>query len=98
MENKKLTQDEIKTRLNSVDKWIFIDNKIEKEFDFNSFEEAMNFVNNIARIAKKFNHHPDVFISYDTVLVTILTHKINGLTQRDFDLAHEIDKLHRGLK
>ena len=66
---------------------------IVKDFSFNSFKEAMDFVNNVAEIAETQNHHPDIIISFRNVRISSTTHEENGLTSKDFDLAEEIDKI-----
>ena len=71
--------------------WHIIDDKLTKKYAFKDFKEAMQFVNKIAIIAEKMNHHPDIFISYNKVTLTIFTHEENKLTNRDFRLAREID-------
>ena len=57
------------------------------------FEEAIDFVNGVADIAALENHHPDIFISYNKVKVTLTTHKSGGLTNMDFEMAFKIDNL-----
>jgi 4a-hydroxytetrahydrobiopterin dehydratase len=63
------------------------------EFLFKDFRTAMDFVNSVALIANKQDHHPDIFISYNKVQLTLSTHKIGGLTLNDFIVAAKIDAL-----
>ncbi|MEN9626736.1 MAG: hypothetical protein RL557_1064 [archaeon] len=74
-------------------KWDIIDGKLTKRYLFKDFKEAMKFVNQIAVIAEKMNHHPGIFISYNKVTLTIFTHEENKLTNKDFRLAKEIDRI-----
>ena len=67
--------------------------KIQKKFAFKNFLESIVFVNRVAEIAEKEGHHPDIFVSYSKVTITIFTHKINGLHNNDFILAAKIDLL-----
>ena len=67
--------------------------KIQRKFGFKNFLEAMQFINNVAAIAEQEGHHPDIFVSYNKVTVSIYTHKINGLHENDFILAAKISKL-----
>ena len=67
--------------------------KIEKLFKFKDFAEAMNFVNSVAEIAKEQDHHPDIFIQWNKVTLTLWTHAISGLFNNDFILAAKIDEL-----
>ncbi len=66
---------------------------LEREFRFDDFEQAMDFVNKVAGVAEKQNHHPDIKVSYNKVLLELSTHKIGGLSKNDFDLAGKIDEL-----
>lgn len=76
------------------DNWEVIDNKkIRCRFVFKDFSEVLDFVNKIAEISKKLNHHPEIFIRYDEVIIEIWTHKIDGLTKLDFKLAKEIESI-----
>lgn len=64
-----------------------------RKFSFKNFGDAMNFANDIAKIAEQEQHHPDLSISWGVCAVEIWTHKINGLSESDFYLAAKIDKL-----
>ncbi|MFW5846696.1 MAG: 4a-hydroxytetrahydrobiopterin dehydratase [Nanoarchaeota archaeon] len=90
---KKLTQQEIKTRLSNLDNWVLVQDRIEKQLQFKSFESAINFVNQVAEIAKQKDHHPDMTINYNKVTLALKNHKSKTLTRMDFDVAQEIDKL-----
>ena len=57
------------------------------------FAEAMAFVNQVAELAEAANHHPDISISWNTVVLTLSTHSAGGLTRLDLDLAGRIDRL-----
>jgi 4a-hydroxytetrahydrobiopterin dehydratase len=65
---------------------------IGREFRFRDFRQAMDFVNSIAAIANEQDHHPDIFISYNKVQLTLSTHKIGGLSLNDFIMAAKIDR------
>lgn len=67
--------------------------KIRKEFNFADFTEAIDFVNKVADLAEKSDHHPDIHIYYKKVVLELWTHSVVGLTEKDFSLAEEIDKL-----
>ncbi|HEQ72467.1 MAG TPA: 4a-hydroxytetrahydrobiopterin dehydratase [Spirochaetia bacterium] len=66
---------------------------IRKLFHFKTFMDAIEFVNRVAAIAEELDHHPDIFISYQHVTVSIWTKSIHGLTENDFILAARIDTL-----
>jgi 4a-hydroxytetrahydrobiopterin dehydratase len=57
------------------------------------FAQAMKFVNAVAGAAEAANHHPDISISWNTVRLRLSTHSAGGITQKDLDLAGEIDKM-----
>jgi len=67
--------------------------KISKEYKFQDFIGAINFVNNVAEIAESENHHPDIKINYNKVLLELSTHAIGGLSENDFILAAKIDAM-----
>ena len=83
----------ISERMQKLDNWSLEEHSIVKDYGFNSFKEAMDFVNKIGEIAEKMNHHPDILISYNKVRLTLTTHSERTLTLSDFELAEEIDKV-----
>jgi len=66
---------------------------LEKKFTFKDFIESQKFINHVAHIAKKENHHPDIIFGWGYAIVQIFTHKIKGLVESDFILAAKIDKI-----
>ena len=83
----------IQVRMRSLKEWSLEEEMIVNEIEFNNFKEAICFVNDVAEIAEKYNHHPDILIKYNVVKVTLTTHSEKCLTEKDFDVAEEIDKL-----
>ncbi len=67
--------------------WSLNEGELRREFKFKDFHQAMDFVNLVAEIANEEDHHPDIFISYNKVRITLSTHKINGLSMNDFIVA-----------
>ncbi|MEK7546752.1 MAG: 4a-hydroxytetrahydrobiopterin dehydratase [Patescibacteria group bacterium] len=67
--------------------------KIQKEFKFKDFKEAMEFVNKVAAVAEEESHHPDIHIFYNLVEIELWTHAIWGLSENDFILAAKVDNL-----
>jgi 4a-hydroxytetrahydrobiopterin dehydratase len=84
---------EAESLMREIHHWTLEDRTIMREFRFNDFRQAMDFTNRIAAIANQEDHHPDLFISYNKVRVTLSTHKINGLTLNDFIVAAKIDRV-----
>ena len=66
---------------------------IERTYRFPDFKAAMVFVNWVAALAERANHHPDMTIRYNEVTVSVWTHSDGGLTPKDFTLARGIDAL-----
>lgn len=85
---------EIMEYLEQIKNWNLSEDgkEIEKEFQFDNFKEAIDFINKIAEIAESEGHHPDIFLyNYKNVKVTLSTHKIKGLSENDFIMAAKID-------
>lgn len=72
-------------------RWRFRDGAILKEYSFGSFRSAIVFVNRVATIADELNHHPDISVRYDRVLLRMWSHDAGGVTERDLNLAERID-------
>lgn len=67
--------------------------KIRKKYKFETFREAMNFINKVANLAEQEDHHPNIFNSYTRVTITLFTHSIGGLSINDFIMASKIELL-----
>lgn len=85
-------RDALSTRLNG---WKLDMKRLQRTFHFPSFRAAMSFVNGVADLAEKMNHHPDIDVRYDIVLVNITSHDAGGITHRDLALAGRIDELEK---
>jgi 4a-hydroxytetrahydrobiopterin dehydratase len=90
-----MDQNQIDTNLSNLNGWKLdnLTNSIHKEFSFKSYLKNIAFVNAVAWIANKMNHHPDLEVSFNKCVVKITTHDKSGLSDLDFQLAHEIEKL-----
>lgn len=73
--------------------WNQAHNSLAKEFKFEDFKTALMFVNKVGELAEKANHHPDIELSWGRVQVTLSTHSEGGVTEKDRQLAKEIDQL-----
>ncbi len=89
----RLTDQQVAEQVQKLRGWELQGNRIDKEFRFGDFVEAMDFVNDVASLAEEANHHPDIAIHYNQVTLSLWTHDAGGLTRRDFDLAEKIDAL-----
>ncbi len=73
--------------------WTVVDDHhIQKNYEFKDFADALGFTNRIGAIAEEQGHHPDIFLAWGKVGITIWTHKIDGLTESDFVLAAKCDE------
>lgn len=88
------SENEVKKRLQELDNWELEEAKIVKNFSFKSFMQAMEFVNEVANIAEKQNHHPIITIIWKTVKISSISFDVGHLTDRDFRLAKAIDELY----
>ncbi len=66
---------------------------LQKEFKFPDFRTALDFTNQVGAIAEEQGHHPDIYLAWGKVEITIWTHKLDGLHESDFILAAKIDRL-----
>jgi 4a-hydroxytetrahydrobiopterin dehydratase len=66
---------------------------LRKEYKFKNFKQSMDFVNKVADVAERRDHHPDILIKYNVVTLTFYTHTANAVTEKDVRLAAEIDDL-----
>lgn len=84
---------EIKAALAALPNWTRRGAIIRRTYEFPDFAAAMKFVNAVARAAEKANHHPDVDIRWNRVTLALTTHDAGGLTDKDFALAAQCDRL-----
>lgn len=87
----RLAQNTIDQRLEEFPEWSLIGDSMQRTFGFESFVEAMEFVQRVADLAERHQHHPDILIRYNKVTLTTTTHDAGGLTEKDLKLAREID-------
>ena len=89
-----LSAEEILPLAGEVPDWAVVRNHhVERAFEFPDFRKALTFANAVGELAEEQGHHPDIYLAWGKVRVTIWTHKIDGLTESDFILASKIDQL-----
>lgn len=88
-----LGRTEIKDLLKEIPGWELKQEHLERMYKFGDFQGSMDFVNKVADIAKMQDHHPDICIYYNKVLLTLFTHKKNALTRNDFIVAARINRV-----
>lgn len=87
-----LDDEEIQQRLDELGDWEREGEEIHKVFEFDDFKGAIDFVNEVARLAERYDHHPDIDIRWNKVRLALSTHSEGGLTPWDFDLANDIEQ------
>jgi len=88
-----LSDAEVEARLGSLAGWGRAGDEIRKTFQLGSFPAAIAFVTHVGFLAEAAGHHPDVDIRWRNVTLALTTHDAGGLTQKDFDLAGQIDEI-----
>ncbi|HEV8344225.1 MAG TPA: 4a-hydroxytetrahydrobiopterin dehydratase [Candidatus Binatia bacterium] len=72
--------------------WKVVDeHHLEKEYRFKNFREALDYTNRVGELAEAQGHHPDIYLAWGKVKLTLWTHKIDGLTESDFIFAAKAD-------
>ena len=90
----KFTKKQTASYLKHLQDWQAIKNHhLYKKYTFKNFKQALQFVNNVGKIAEQEGHHPNITFTWGKVEITIYTHAIDGLSENDFILAAKIDPL-----
>ncbi|TVQ52226.1 MAG: 4a-hydroxytetrahydrobiopterin dehydratase [Phycisphaerales bacterium] len=89
----KLAPEAVDQKLEKFSEWSQSGDSIQRTFNFDDFVAAIAFVNKIADLAEKQQHHPDIMIRYNKVTLTLSTHDAGGLTDKDFELAGAADQV-----
>ena len=88
-----LSQDEATALLKQLDAWELNDKRISKTFAFKNYYQVMAFVNAVAWMTHREDHHPDMTVGYNQCRVEYSTHAIGGLSENDFICAAKVDAL-----
>lgn len=88
-----ISESEARARLAEVPGWDVGDKSLVRKLALPSFADAVAFVVKVAFVAEAADHHPDILINYRRVTLTLWTHTEGGITDKDFALAREINKL-----
>lgn len=89
----KATQTEIQEALAELGSWTIVDGKLHREYRFRDFVQAFGFMAQVALLAERAAHHPEWFNVYNRVVVDLTTHEAGGITQKDLDLAREMEEI-----
>ncbi len=90
---KALSADEIRESLRDLPAWTLRADGLERHLQFRNYYETMAFVNALAWIAHREDHHPDLQVSYNRCVVRFQTHAVGGITENDLICARAVDAL-----
>ena len=88
-----LTSDQVTAELAATPGWELADGQITRTVTRKDFRDSLLFVNAVGFLAERANHHPDIFVSWNKVTLTLVTHSAGGLTANDFELARQVNDL-----
>ena len=88
---RKLSDLEIQRALGKLNGWSRRGDTLVRTYTFQSFDQGIAFVNRVAEVAERLNHHPDIDIRYTKITLTLSTHDAGGITESDLQLAEQID-------
>ena len=94
----RLSVSEVEERFKALEGWELNDNVLTKDFGFKGFSTAMEFMNRLAPVAEKLDHHPDWSNSYNRVTISLTSHEAHGLTKHDFAFAAAADEVAQQLR
>jgi 4a-hydroxytetrahydrobiopterin dehydratase len=89
----KATAGEIQAVLAELGSWTVENGKLHREYKFRDFVQAFGFLAQAALLVERANHHPEWFNVYNKVVVDLTTHEAAGITQKDLDLARDMEKI-----
>jgi 4a-hydroxytetrahydrobiopterin dehydratase len=85
-------ESEIQALIAGLGSWSVEGGKLHREYRFLDFVQAFGFMSQVALLAERAAHHPEWFNVYNRVVVDLTTHEAGGITQKDLDLAREIEQ------
>lgn len=89
-----MIKQEVDKLLSQFQGWKLAGEAIEKNYRFDDFKQAIEFINRVAVVADAQNHHPDILLwNWNNVKITLTTHAVKGLSENDFVLAAKIDQI-----
>ena len=91
-----LSKPEIATKLETCSGWKYAAEQLSKDFEFKDFSEAFHFLEKVAKVAEKLNHHPEIFNVYNKVSLKLSTHDTvppgGGITELDFEFINSLSR------
>jgi 4a-hydroxytetrahydrobiopterin dehydratase len=89
----KISTQEANKRLEKLPGWALEGSEITKRFEFKDFLQAFTFMVRVAKVAEAMGHHPNWSNVYNVVEVRLSTHSVQGLTEKDFEMAAAMNEL-----
>ena len=89
----RLSQEEIEQELKNLPGWSVVNEKLHKEIEFESFNQAFGFMTRASMEIEKMNHHPEWFNVYNRLVIDLMTHDAGGITRNDINLARILNSL-----
>jgi 4a-hydroxytetrahydrobiopterin dehydratase len=89
----RLSQEDIEKYLKELPGWGVVNEKLHREFIFDDFTQAFDFMTKAVNHIDKMNHHPEWFNVYNKVIVDLTTHDAGGITDNDIKLAKTMNSL-----
>ena len=89
-----ISPDEISKSLSNKG-WVYKEKSLSKSYTFGTYMDGINFVQKIALLAEKHNHHPDIIIGWCKINIAITSHDMGGVTTKCVNLAIDIDLIQK---
>lgn len=89
----KLSEDTIKKKLIRYPDWDYFDNALHAEFEFENFKDCFSAMSRIAFECEAMNHHPEWTNVYNVLAISLSTHDVDGVTEKDFELLEAIETI-----
>jgi 4a-hydroxytetrahydrobiopterin dehydratase len=90
----KLSQQETEGEISKLRGWKVANGKLNQKFEFKNFVQAFGFMTKVAMEAEKLNHHPEWFNVYNKVIIDLVTHDVDGISNYDIKLARIVNRLY----
>jgi 4a-hydroxytetrahydrobiopterin dehydratase len=92
MSEEALSEDEISEKLENLQIWSHTEDKLVTRVEFDNYKESVFFANTVFTLSEAHFHHPEVKVEYGAVEIDLWSHDVEGITERDFKLAEEIEQ------
>jgi 4a-hydroxytetrahydrobiopterin dehydratase len=88
-----LEADDLAAALKKCPEWEYEKKSLTRTIEFEEFNDAIDFVNDLAEIAEEAQHHPEIIIRHTRISLKLTTHDLGGVTELDIELAQRVDNL-----